>query len=136
MSFVKKATNKVTSILYNEYKNHKTMVDWGDDDWRWKKHYLKNVAFSLVTFSLYGRCAIAPEAHYEYLVERAKNYQEPVEKYRGVFAIDKEYERHMKQMDEILCKCLHDQSINARNTNMEVLKVIEEMAKEEIIPVP
>lgn len=129
--FVKKATNKVTSMLYNEYKNHKTIEDWGGYDWRWKKHYLKNIAFSLVAFALYGRCAIAPEAHYEYLLERAKKYQEPVEKFRGVFAIDTEYEQHLKQMDEILCKCLHDKSINARKTNLEVLNMIEEMAKQE-----
>ena len=131
-NLVKKATNKITSILYNEYKNHKTIEDWGGYDWRWKKHYLKNIAFSLVTFALYGRCVISPEAHYEYLLERAKNYQEPVEKFRGVFAIDKEYEQHLKQMDEILCKCLHDKSINARRTIWEVLNKIEEVAKQEL----
>lgn len=133
-NLVSKATNKVTSILYNEYKKHETLVDWGEydgiNDWRWKKHYLKNIAFSLVTFALYGECMISPEAHYAQLEEWAKKSQEPKKKYRGVFAIDPEWEDHLKQMDNILCKCLHDKSINARKTILEVLESIEEIAKQ------
>ena len=37
-----KITNKVTSLLYNEYKNHETIEEYGNhDDWRMKMAYLK-----------------------------------------------------------------------------------------------
>lgn len=128
---IRKMTNKVTSVLYNEYKNHETMVDWGGDDWRWKKHYLRNVSFSLVVYALYGQCRIAPEAHYQYLEYLAANYPEPEFTFHGIFAFNPDNEKHLSEMDNILYTCLHDTSIDARKTVKQVLQVMKEVANQE-----
>ena len=115
---------KVTSLLYNEFKDHKTMIVWGGDDWRWKKVYLKNVSFSLINYALYGRCLMAPESQFEYLKWVAKNYEEPNKKYNGVLAINPAREQDWIDMEQILKKQLHDNEINAKETIKKVIEII------------
>ena len=121
---IKKAiTSKVASLLYNEYKDHQTMKTWGGD-WRWKKIYLKKVGYSLMNYALYGMCVMAPEHRFEYLEWRAKDYQEPKVKYKGVLGINPEDERDMADMDLILREQLHDNKLEVRKTINEIINII------------
>ena len=119
-----KIINCITSFLYNEYKNHETIVKWGGDDWRWKRVYLKNVAFSLMNYALYGVCAMAPERQFAYLQWVAQRYQEPRVKYNGVLGINPEREEDMVGMELVLKKQLHDNKIDARATINQVIQII------------
>lgn len=125
-----KITNKVTSLLYNEYKNHETIEVYGGyDDWRMKRAYLKNVAFSLVNYALYGRCRMAPEAFYEYLVQDAKKYQEPQKKFKGILAIDPDNEKDLKDMESVLKKQLEDDKLDAREVINKAIQIIISIGK-------
>lgn len=116
--------NKVTILLYNEFKNHKTIETWGSGDEKWKKVYLKNVGFSLINYAIYGRCLMAPERQFAYLENRALQYEEPKKKYKGVLAINPEDEQDLMDMESILKRQLHDNEIDARNTINNVIQTI------------
>lgn len=122
-------TNKVTSLLYNEYKNHETMEEYGGHDWRMKRAYLKNVAFSLVNYALYGRCRMAPEFFYEYLVQDAKKYQEPQKKFKGILAIDPDNEKDLKDMESVLKEQLEDDKLDAREVINKAIQIIISIGK-------
>lgn len=125
-----KITNKVTSLLYNEYKNHETIEEYGNhDDWRMKRAYLKNVAFSLVNYALYGRCRMAPEFFYEYLVQDAKKYQEPQKKFKGILAIAPDNEKDLKDMESVLKEQLEDDKLDAREVINKAIQIIISIGK-------
>ena len=119
-----KIINNVTSLLYNEFKNHKTIEDWGGNDWRWKRVYLKNVGFSLINYALFGRCLMAPERQFEYLKWYAQRFQEPIVKYNGVLAINPASEKDLIDMENILKKQLHDNEIDARKVINDIIELI------------
>ena len=119
-----KIINQVTSMLYQEFKNHETIETWGGNDWRWKRVYLKNVGYSLINFALYGKCVLAPGRQFAYLKWMANDYKEPRVKYNGVLAIDPANEDTMKQMESILKKQMHDDEIDARATINKIIQII------------
>lgn len=122
-------TNKVTSLLYNEYKNHETIEEYGDHDWKMKRAYLKNVAFSLVNYALYGRCRMAPEYFYEYLVQDAKKYPEPQKKYKGILAIDPDNEKDIMDMESVLKKQLYDDKLDASEVIIKAIQIVISIGK-------
>lgn len=122
--FKTKCVTKVTSYLYKQFKNHQTIVDYGDFDWRWKMHYLRGMSRAIVDYALYGQCKIAPEANPEYLKYVSNSYQEPKKKYYEKLAVNPDEDEVIQDIESIIKIALYDENNDFKKEAKAIMKII------------